>query len=93
VRWTGPYLDDELGRLCASRAPIVVMPLSFVADCLETLYDLDVVARATATKAAVSSFVRAPAFNDDPRFVAALATVVLRRLERPAPSQRPMVKK
>jgi len=77
VAWTRPYLEDELERLTASAAPLVLVPLSFVADCLETLYDLDLVAAAEARAAGVSEVVRVPAFNDDPAFgqvIARLAT-------------------
>jgi ferrochelatase len=77
VKWTRPYLEEELSRLCKSRAPLVLMPLSFAADCLETIYDLDLVAAKTAHEAGVQKVVRVRAFNDDPEFaqiLAALAT-------------------
>lgn len=76
VQWTGPYLEDELKRLAASPEPVVIMPLSFVADCLETLYDLDLVAVPELLHAGVRDVVRMPAFNDDPRFARALLTLV-----------------
>ncbi len=68
VKWTGPYLEDELLRLGKSSAPLVLMPLSFVADCLETIYDLDLVATKAARAAGVKQVVRVRAFNDDPKF-------------------------
>ncbi|MBD3165808.1 ferrochelatase [bacterium] len=76
VKWTEPYLEDELARFTQSSDPIVVMPLSFVADCLETLYDLDDVARKQAERAGVARFVRVPAFNSDARFAEALLEIV-----------------
>jgi ferrochelatase len=76
VEWTGPYLENELERLAAHPEPLVIMPLSFAADCLETLYDLDYVAMETARKAGVESVVRVRVFNDDPEFARALATLV-----------------
>ena len=77
VAWTRPYVEDELARLGASSAPLVLMPLSFVADCLETLYDLDHVAVAEARAAGIKEVVRVTTFNDDPAFgevIARLAT-------------------
>ena len=80
VEWTGPYLAKEIERLAASPEPLVLMPLSFAADCLETLYDLDHVAMESARKAGVENVVRVRVFNDDPSFariMASLATEVL----------------
>ena len=73
VKWTEPYLEAELSRLCASSAPLVLMPLSFAADCLETIYDLDIVAATQALQAGVKKVVRIRAFNDDPEFARILA--------------------
>jgi protoporphyrin/coproporphyrin ferrochelatase len=69
VKWTGPYLEAEIARFGRTRAPLVVMPLSFVADCLETLYDLDIIAKQQAEALGIPRYVRARTFNDDPDFV------------------------
>jgi ferrochelatase len=73
VRWTGPYLEQEVERLARSPEPLVLAPLSFVADCLETSYDLDRVATEQARAAGIERVVRMAAFNDDPDFGRALA--------------------
>ncbi len=70
LKWVGPYLEDELKRLGEKQDPLVIMQVSFVFDCLETLYDLDIVAVSQARNMGVSTVVRVPSFNDDPRFVA-----------------------
>jgi ferrochelatase len=77
VKWVGPYLEDELNRLCKSSAPLVLMPLSFVADCLETIYDLDLVATEFAHDAGVKKVVRVRAFNDDLEVARILTQLVL----------------
>jgi len=58
---------------------IVVCSAGFVADHLETLYDLDVEAKGIAEEAGVR-FVRTEMPNADPEFVAALAAVVREHL-------------
>lgn len=73
VTWTGPYLEDEIRRFAQTDAPLVVMPLSFVADCLETLYDLDLLAKRQTAALGIHRFVRVRAFNDDPAFVQIVA--------------------
>jgi len=74
--WLEPDVNDALRTLAAGGTrDVVVVPIGFVCDHVEVLYDLDVEARATATALGVG-FVRASAVNDRPRFVAMLADVV-----------------
>ncbi len=75
VEWTKPYMEDALEEWAKSDDPIVMMPLSFVADCLETLYDLDDVAKNLVEERGVSKYVRVRVFNDDPEFASALLNV------------------
>jgi ferrochelatase len=53
-----------------------VCPVGFVSDHLEVLYDLDIEAEQVARSVGVG-FVRTRSLNDDPRFLAILAKVVL----------------
>lgn len=76
VAWTGPDLADELARLAKSPQPLVLMPLSFVSDCLETLYDLDIAAMEAAQQSGIETVVRVRVFNDDPDFARALAVII-----------------
>jgi len=76
VKWTGPYLEDEIVKASKIAKNLLLVPLSFVADCLETLYDLDIVAPQLAKEAGFDNVRRVRAFNDDPRFARALASFV-----------------
>jgi len=76
VKWTGPYLEDEIVRASKIAKNLLLVPLSFVADCLETLYDLDIVAPQMAREAGFETVKRVRVFNDDPRFARALASFV-----------------
>jgi ferrochelatase len=76
VKWTGPYLEDEIIRASKTAKNLLLVPLSFVADCLETLYDLDIVAPRLAKDAGFANVKRVRVFNDDPRFAKALASFV-----------------
>jgi ferrochelatase len=74
--WLEPDVNDVI-RDCAragTRA-IVLVPIGFVCDHVEVLYDLDVEARATAVAAGVR-LARAATANDHPAFVRMLADVV-----------------
>jgi ferrochelatase len=78
--WWGPAIDDVIAELAERGHPaVVVCSAGFVADHLETLYDLDIEARGVAEEAGVR-FVRTEMPNADPGFVAVLAQVVREHL-------------
>ena len=54
---------------------LVVMPLGFVCDHVEVLYDLDIEAKQIADALGIG-FTRAPAVNDHPSFIRMLAAVI-----------------
>jgi protoporphyrin/coproporphyrin ferrochelatase len=89
--WMTPDFADLMPEVAGSGcASVVVVPVQFLADHLETLYDIDIGAREQA-EAAGLAFHRAPSLNDDPRLASALAAVAGRTLgmaAAAAPSRR-----
>jgi protoporphyrin/coproporphyrin ferrochelatase len=78
--WLGPDLPATFAALAAGGArSALVAPIGFVADHVETLYDLDIEAPELAAKAGLR-LRRAPALNTRPRFIDALEAVVRRLL-------------
>jgi protoporphyrin/coproporphyrin ferrochelatase len=74
--WWGPGIDHVIPELAAEgRTACVVCCVGFVADHLETLYDLDVEAAAQAAAEGIA-FARTPMPNADPAFLDMLAEVV-----------------
>jgi ferrochelatase len=74
--WWGPGIDEVIPELAAEgRSAAVVCCAGFVADHLETLYDLDIEAAAEASEAGIA-FARTPMPNADPAFLDVLAAVV-----------------
>jgi protoporphyrin/coproporphyrin ferrochelatase len=75
--WLKPDLLDVLPTLAeAGHQQVIVAPVQFLADHLETLYDIDVAGREQARAAGFESFIRVQAPNDAPDFIEALANVV-----------------
>jgi ferrochelatase len=75
--WLKPDLLDVLPQLAAAgHRRVVVAPVQFLADHLETLYDIDVAGRGQALGAGLEALVRVQAPNAEPDFLAALASVV-----------------
>jgi ferrochelatase len=83
AKWLGP---DTVGFLAANARDraVVTVPIAFVSEHLETLYDMDILAREAAEKAGAALYLRVPALGTRPDFVAALAEVV-REGERAQP--------
>jgi ferrochelatase len=78
--WLGPDLDTAFKQLAdAGASDVVVAPIGFLADHTETLFDLDVEAKARA-EALGLAFHRAPALNDSAKLVDAMVAVVERAL-------------
>jgi ferrochelatase len=79
--WLQPDMLDVLPQLAASgHTDVVVAPVQFLADHLETLYDVDIAGREQALSAGIRRFARVDAPNAEPDFVAALGNVVLGEL-------------
>ncbi len=75
VKWLGPDTNEFLAEHAKGRS-IVVVPIAFVSEHLETLYDMDIVAKEAAMKAGAIGYHRVPALGARPDFIAALAGIV-----------------
>ncbi len=75
--WLTPYTEDELKRLAqAGLRRVVVVPVSFVSDHIETLWELDQLYADMARKDGIKYYYRARAFNGDPEFQSVLLDVL-----------------
>jgi ferrochelatase len=80
--WLAPDVNDYLRDARAEGLDAAILvPIGFLADHIEVLYDLDVEARATASEIGLA-LARAEAVNDHPRFIEALADVVNEMVSR-----------
>jgi ferrochelatase len=78
--WLGPDLDDLIEAVAEAGAPaIIVCPLGFVTDHMETLYDLDIIAQDKALMLDLE-FVRAPVPNDYEDLVCSMAQSIARAI-------------
>ncbi len=77
VKWMQPSTVDTLEKLGSEGVrQVVVVPIGFVCDHIETLYELDIELAEIAVKAGIKSFIRAEAFNDAGMFIGFLAEYV-----------------
>ena len=78
-KWLEPSLDGTIERLAAEKCPsVLVIPIAFVTEHIETLHEINIEAREKAEHLGVREFGMMPALNDSPRFIAALADLVVR---------------
>jgi ferrochelatase len=75
ARWLGPDTVEFLAANARGRA-VVAVPVAFVSEHLETLYDMDILARDAAQRGGAAAYLRVPALGTRPDFVAALADLV-----------------
>jgi len=81
VKWLEPFTSDVIAQLGKRGVDdILVVPISFVSEHIETLYELDILFKRLAEEAGVANFRRVPALNSDPIFIRALADIVERTL-------------
>jgi ferrochelatase len=77
VKWLEPFTNDvilDLGK--QGITDVLVVPVSFVSEHIETLYELDILYKKIASEAGVANFRRVPALNSDRIFIRALAELV-----------------
>jgi protoporphyrin/coproporphyrin ferrochelatase len=78
--WMKPDFADLMPGIAAGGGRgVLVVPVQFLADHLETLYDVDVGAREQAERYGLA-FARVPSLNDDEALATALAAVAERTL-------------
>jgi len=79
VKWLEPSTEDMIKQLAASGCQQMLMvPLSFVSDHIETLYEIDIQYGEEAKALGIEHFRRSPSLNSSPLFIDCLADLVLK---------------
>ena len=72
-------LRDRLAG--AGEKKLLIVPIAFVTEHIETLHEINIEAREQAHKLGVAQFEMMPAVGDSPTFISALADLVVRAME------------
>ena len=73
-KWLGPYTEDALDQLAdAGHKAVVVCPVAFTGEHIETLQEIDILYRERAEKRGITHFARARTVGCHPAFIGALA--------------------
>tara|TARA_B100000700_G_scaffold327917_1_gene444022 strand:- start:831 stop:2006 length:1176 start_codon:yes stop_codon:yes gene_type:complete len=80
--WLKPYTEDVLEELGKKKTnDLIVVPISFVSEHIETLEEIDIEYRELAYKFGIVNFRRVPALDTNPLFIEGLADLVATCLE------------
>jgi len=77
MEWTRPYTEDVILDMAKRGGALVMAPISFVSDHIETLHEMDVTYRDSALKNGFASFYRVKLPNGDPVVAECLADVLV----------------
>ncbi len=76
-KWLQPSMHATIKRLAEQGSRhVLVVPVSFVSDHVETLHEIDIEHRAQARGLGIHDFRMVPGLNDAPRFISVLARLV-----------------
>lgn len=79
-KWLRPSMHETVERLAAEgRKHLLVVPISFVSDHVETLHEIDIEHREQARKLGIVDYRMTPGLNDSPAFIRALSGLVRAR--------------
>jgi ferrochelatase len=78
LEWIGPATEEEIDAAGRDGVGVIVSPIAFVSEHIETLVELDEEYAERAHECGVPFYLRAPALGARPLFIEALAEVVER---------------
>ncbi|PSB58901.1 ferrochelatase [Chamaesiphon polymorphus] len=85
IEWLQPYTEDAIVELADKGVgELVVVPISFVSEHIETLEEIDIEYREIAEEAGIHTFNRVPALDTNPIFIQTLVDLVLRAAAAPS---------
>lgn len=84
VEWLQPYTEDAIESLAKQGvSSLVVVPISFVSEHIETLQEIDIEYREIADEVGIETFRRVPALNTHTGFIDDMAAMVTESLQLP----------
>jgi ferrochelatase len=79
-KWLTPSMHETVKRMAAEgRRHLLIVPISFVSDHVETLHEIDIEHREQARSLGISDYRMVPGLNDSPAFIQALSGLVRAR--------------
>ena len=77
VPWIKPYADDVIIKAAQDKQNILIVPISFVSEHVETLCELDIECKELALENGAKAYHRANTVQTHPDFIKGLANLVM----------------
>jgi ferrochelatase len=87
LQWLGPATPDAISAAARDKVGVIVSPIAFVSDHVETLVELDIEYAHLAKSLELPFYLRAPALGAAPRFIDALADLAELAMTHPGALQ------
>jgi ferrochelatase len=81
LKWLSPSIDQALHEAAQVRKPVIIVPISFVSEHVETLVELDQEYRDLAIKMGIPFYGRVPTLGGNKGYIQALASLAIRKIE------------
>lgn len=82
-KWLEPSLDDTIKRLAGEKVThVIVIPIAFVSDHSETLWEINIETKEEAKHLGMKYFDMSPGLNTNPLFIQALADIVQKKVKQ-----------
>lgn len=73
----GPTTEDQIEKAAADNKNIIIIPISYVSECSETLVELDIQYKEVAAKAGIKDYIRIKTVRDSEKFIAGMSNLVM----------------
>ncbi len=83
LNWIGPSTPEAIEKARADRKGVLITPIAFVSEHVETLVELDHEYAELAAGLGVAPYLRVPALGVEAAFIAALADLAIKALDKP----------
>ncbi len=81
MKWLEPATDKMIEKLAAEgKKHLLIIPISFVSDHIETSFELDIEYRHVADECKIENYIMMEGLNDSPLFIEALAELAKSKL-------------
>ncbi len=93
LKWLEPSTREMIEKLAAKKKKqLLIVPVSFVSDHIETLFELDIEYRAIADKLGIENYIVIKGLNDSETFIEALKEIVVDTMDLEEVSNRNQIK-
>ncbi len=81
LEWIGPSIKQEIERAAGDKVGLIIYPISFVSEHVETFVELDIKYSILAKHLGIEFFKRIPTVSTHPKFIKGLRDLILLRLQ------------